>query len=219
MKKVIMLGGGGFAREVLDTIDTINAHTDDAISPIGFVYDGGSKDAGKLIYDIPVLGEISYLKQIDLSEVYLVAAVGRPVWRRKMVEEAKMLGGRFMSIIHPTVNLNRYARVGEGAIMQRFCNIQPDVVIGNYFCSSGFVGVGHDTVIGDYVQINPHVVITGGSVIGNDVFIGVRATILKTRIGEGAVIGACALITKDVPPNMMAKGIPAKYSAMDEKKY
>lgn len=79
MKKIIMLGGGGFAREVRDTIDVLNTHTDDAISPIGFVYDDGNKDAGKLIHDIPVLGDLSYLKNVDFNEVLLVAAVGRPV--------------------------------------------------------------------------------------------------------------------------------------------
>ena len=46
-----------------------------------------------------------------------------------------------------------------------------------------------------------------------------RATVLPVKIGDGAVIGACALITKDVPPNMMAKGIPAKYYEMDRKEY
>jgi sugar O-acyltransferase (sialic acid O-acetyltransferase NeuD family) len=219
MKKVIMLGGGGFAREVLDTIDVINTQTENSISPVGFVYDGAGKDAGKLIHGIPVLGDLSYLKSVDFNEVSLVAAIGRPVWRRKMVEEAKKMGGKFMSIIHPTATLSKWARIGEGAIMQRFCIVMPDAVIGDFFISNGFVGIGHDAVIGDYVHMNPHVVISGGTVIGNDVFIGLRATVLTSRIGDGAVIGACALVTKDVPPNMMAKGMPAKFYEMDEKKY
>ena len=214
-----MLGGGGFAREVLDTIDVINTHTEDSIAPIGFVYDGGSKDAGNLIHGIPVLGDLSYLQNVDFNEVRLVAAIGRPVWRRKMVEEAKKMGGKFMSVIHPTVTLSKWAKMGEGAIMQRFCIVMPDAVIGDFFISNGFVGIGHDAVIGDYVHMNPHVVISGGTEIGNDVFIGLRATVLTCRIGDGAVIGACALITKDVPPNMMAKGMPAKFYEMDEKKY
>jgi acetyltransferase-like isoleucine patch superfamily enzyme len=67
--------------------------------------------------------------------------------------------------------------------------------------------------------MNPHVVISGGTVIGDDVFIGLRATVLPAKIGDGAVIGACALITKDVPPNMMAKGMPAKHYEMDRKEY
>ena len=61
--------------------------------------------------------------------------------------------------------------------------------------------------------------IAGGARIGNEVFIGIKATILTSTIGDGAIIGACALITKDVPSNVVAKGIPARYSKMDEKEY
>ncbi|KUG23994.1 acetyltransferase (isoleucine patch superfamily) [hydrocarbon metagenome] len=219
MKKIIILGGGGFAGEVLDTIEYINKNTEEKILPLGYIYDGAAKDKGKLIYDLPVLGELSYLGNVDLGEVSMVAGIGRPVWRRKIVEETKKMGGKFISIIHPTAIINKWAKIGEGAIIQRLCNVQRDVVIGDFFCCNAFVGIGHGTLIGDYVQINPQVVVTGGAVIGSDVFLGVRATILKARIGDRSVVGACALITKDMPQNMMAKGIPAKYYEMDEKKY
>lgn len=128
-------------------------------------------------------------------------------------EKVIMLGGKLISIIHPSVKVSKWAGIGEGAIMQKFCIVMPDVVIGDFFISNGFVGIGHDAVIGDYVHMNPHVVISGETVIG------LRATVLTSRIGDGVVIGACALITKDVPPNMMAKVMPAKFYAMDEKKY
>jgi hypothetical protein len=149
MKKVIMLGGGGFASEVLETIDVINESTDEIISPLGYVYDGAGKETGKMINGFPVLGELSCLKNVDFNEVRLVAAVGRPVWRRKMVEEAKKMGAKFMSIIHPTVKISKWSRIGEGAIMQRFCIVMPNAVIGDFFVGNGFVGIGHDAVIGD----------------------------------------------------------------------
>jgi len=219
MKKVILLGAGGFAREILETIDEINKHTEEIIMPIGFVYDGGDKERGILIHDIPVLGDLTRLKEMDLKEILLVTAVGTSVTRRKLVQEAKKVGGQFISIIHPTALVSRWATIGEGAVIQSYSVILPDVKIGNYFAGNGAVRVGHDTIIGDYVHINPTVNIAGGSIIGNDVFIGVKATILKAEIGDGAVIGACALITKDVPPNMLAIGIPAKFYKMEEKKY
>jgi acetyltransferase-like isoleucine patch superfamily enzyme len=71
-----------------------------------------------LIHGIPVLGDLSYLKNVDFNEVSLVAAVGRPVWRRKMVEEVKKMGDKFMSIIHPTVTISKWARIGDGAVIE-----------------------------------------------------------------------------------------------------
>ena len=51
----------------------------------------------------------------------------------------------------------------------------------------------------------------GGIVIGNDVWIGFEAVILSgVTIGDGAVIGTRAVVTKDVPPYTIAGGVPAK---------
>lgn len=51
----------------------------------------------------------------------------------------------------------------------------------------------------------------GDIIIGNDVWIGYEATILSgVRIGDGAIIGARALVTKDVPPYTVVGGVPAK---------
>ena len=51
----------------------------------------------------------------------------------------------------------------------------------------------------------------GDVVIGNDVWIGTNATILSgVNIGDGAVIGACSVVTKDVPPYSIVAGNPAK---------
>jgi sugar O-acyltransferase (sialic acid O-acetyltransferase NeuD family) len=221
MKQIIMLGAGGFALEVLDTIDAINKHSGENITPIGFVYEGADKDKGKLIHDtgIPVLGDISCLQEYDLDQIHLVAAVGRPAWRRKMVEKAKKSGAKFTSVIHPTVTISKRAKIGEGAIMMRYVNIQAGAVIGDFFTADDFAGIGHNMIVGDFVHMCPRVGTEGGAVIGNDVFVGIRATILSCKIGDGAVIGACALITRDVPPNMLAKGLPAKHYDLKEKNY
>ena len=56
----------------------------------------------------------------------------------------------------------------------------------------------------------------GDVVIGNDVWIGQGATILSgVEIKDGAVIGAGAVVTKDIPPNSIAYGVPAKIFATE----
>ena len=52
----------------------------------------------------------------------------------------------------------------------------------------------------------------GDIVIGNDVWIGYEAVILsEVTVGDGAIIGARAVVTKDVPPYAIVGGIPARY--------
>jgi acetyltransferase-like isoleucine patch superfamily enzyme len=58
-------------------------------------------------------------------------------------------------------------------------------------------------------------------VVGNNVWVGAKATILQgVRIGDNAVIGANAVVTRDVPANTVAVGIPARviraYSSEEE---
>lgn len=219
MQKVILLGGGGFAREVLETIEDINRHTNNHIEILGFVYEGGEREKGTLIHGLPVLGDLSELRGIGLSEISLVSAVGRAVWRKKLVKESKGMGAKFIDIIHPSTHISKWAKIGEGAIIQSQCIIMPEIKIGDFFVSNDNVAIGHDTVIGNFVHVNPNVNIAGGTKIEDDVFIGVKATILTSTIGEGSVIGACALVTKDVPAHVIAKGVPAKYFEMQEKKY
>lgn len=48
-------------------------------------------------------------------------------------------------------------------------------------------------------------------VVGKDVWIGAHATILKgVTIGDGAIVAAGAVVTRDVPPNTIAAGVPAR---------
>lgn len=86
--------------------------------------------------------------------------------------------------------------------------------------------IGNDVVMGPDVVImtighaydNPSIPINQQGAlprqpvyIGNDVWIGTRVVILPgVRIGDGAVIGACAVVTKSVPAFAVVAGIPAK---------
>ncbi len=112
--------------------------------------------------------------------------------------------------------------VGHGAVI----NIGDNVGISGCTISAGrSVVIGNDVLIGsgaiitdgDAHPINPEDRKAGLScvrkpvIIEDDVFIGARAVILKgVKVGKGSVIGACAVVTKDIPPYSIAVGNPAR---------
>jgi acetyltransferase-like isoleucine patch superfamily enzyme len=108
----------------------------------------------------------------------------------------------------------RVVSFGEGASLKigKYCSISRNVVI--------FLGGEHRT---DWISTYPfpwvweeakgipgHPRTKGNVLIGNDVWIGYGATLLSgVTVGDGAVIGACSLVTKDVPPYARVAGNPA----------
>lgn len=114
-----------------------------------------------------------------------------------------------------------YRNIGE------FIRIGDNVGIGDYssVAGSGGLTIGRGTIIGPYFSVHPENHVFGGLhddirnqgtvraeiTIGKNCWIGAKVTILSgVTIGDGCVIGAGSVVTKDLTPNSIAVGVPAK---------
>jgi acetyltransferase-like isoleucine patch superfamily enzyme len=124
--------------------------------------------------------------------------------------------------ISPYTNLYG-CELGDNVFVGPFVEIQSDVTLGknsrvsshSFICSG--VAIGEDCFIAHGVMFTNDLFTEGredwvqrGTTIGNNVRIGSNATILPVNIGDNVVIGAGAVVTKDVPANTVVKGNPAK---------
>lgn len=115
----------------------------------------------------------------------------------------------FHSGVFISVNKGAMLELGSGLSNNDFdITCFNNIRIGNHvYISKGVVirdSDNHNVLRGDYVQSKP-------IIIGDNVWIGMRAIILKgVTIGDGAIVAAGAVVTKDVPPNSVVGGVPAK---------
>lgn len=207
MQSLVVLGAGGFAREVAWLVGSLND-----VAPtwelLGFLDDAVERH-GQVLNGTPVLGGIEWLA--DHSEVYAVCAVGNPRVRKQLVERAARFGTRFATLIDPSVRHSRFVEIGEGSILCAGTILTTNIQIGRHVIFNLDCTVGHDAVIGDFCTVLPSVNVSGNVTIGEGCNVGTGAAIINdVAVGAWTVLGAGAVAVRDLPAGCTAVGVPAR---------
>lgn len=206
MKELIIVGAGGFGRELLQWIKDINRIQRKWIIK-GFIDDNSNALSG-LECEYTVIGSI--LDWQPKSNEIFACAIANPSIKEKVVTLLKSKGALFESIIHPKAIIGEHNNIGEGLIAYPNSCITVNVNVGNFItllCS----GIGHDAVVGDYSTISSYCDITGGVKLGKRVFLGSHVTIVPDRnIGDDAYLGAGSVVVTHVKEKTKVFGNPAK---------
>ncbi|MBT3935336.1 MAG: acetyltransferase [Bacteroidetes bacterium] len=206
-KKIAIIGHGGFGREVLTIINAIN-QIEPTWEMLGFFDD---QKENELIDEFPYLGSVSDINLVK-TEVYLAVGIGISSVKKEIVSKITNPMITFATLIHPSVIFGnpKSIKVGKGTIIGANSIITTNVEIGNYVLLNLACTVGHDTIIRDYSSFMPTVNISGEVVVNAGVYVGTGVQIInQLQIGEDTVIGAGSVVTKNLPANCTAVGIPA----------
>ena len=207
MKDLIIIGAGGFAREVYWLALTINRLGCRDWQIKGFL-DNRQHLLDGYTYPHPI---ISSVEQYDIQENDVFASgVGNPVHRQHYCEMILKKGGHFINLIHPMASISNNISWGSGVVVAAYSAISCDVKIGNFVAINSYVQIGHDVVIGDFSQINSLVFLGGFSEIGRSVIIHPHAIIVpKVKIEDNVTVGAGSVVLKNTMPNQTIFGMPA----------
>lgn len=203
MKDIIIVGAGGFAREVAWLIEEINLKNQEW-NLIGF-FDENNNEA-KTLNGYRVFNKNDLVNQ---SQAYLVVAIGDSETRKKVVDRYSSF--KFATLVHPDVSISATNKIGEGSIICKGNIITVNVDIGKHVIVNIDSTVGHDVILENFVTILPSVNISGYVRIKECSNVGTGTQIIQEKtIGQNSIIGAGSVVVKDINDYVVAVGIPAR---------
>ncbi len=204
---LLIVGAGGFGREVLGLVHDINAATP-TFDFVGFLDDGvvDLERLGRL--EARVLGGSIRFAEVDASYVIAIASSSS---RRSIERLALASGRRAATLCHPRASIGSDVRIGDGSIIAGGVCLTTNIEVGRHSVINLDCTVGHDATIGDLVTVHPGVRISGGVVVEDGATLGTGCIILPgVRVGADSVVGAGAVVARDVAPSVTVVGPVAR---------
>ena len=206
---LVIFGAGGLGREVLLLLQQINASRP-TWDVRGFYDD--QAPASSTVAGLPYLGTSADLNASP-TPLAVALAVGSPVGRAAVVGRLTSPQLSFPILVHPRVVLTSLQRImlGDGCIIQQGCILTCDITLGRFVLLNLGCTVGHDAVLDDFCSLMPHANVSGAARLETGVYLGTSSTIIQgVSIGANTVVGAGAVVVRDLPANVTAVGVPAK---------
>ena len=209
MKDLVIIGAGGFSREVAWLVEDIN-EVNKEWNLLGFI-DDNKDNHGRVLNGYTVLGGFDFLE--DKKNIFYVCAIGNSKVRKTVVEEkCSKYEVKPATLIHPSAIISKkYNYIGDGCIVCAGSKITVNTEIKNHIIINLDCTIGHDAIIEDFVTVYPSVNISGNCNISKCVELGTGTQIIQGKdIGEYSIIGAGSVVVRDIESNRTAVGVPAK---------
>ncbi len=204
MKDLYIIGTGSQARYVIEICRNYK---------IKGMFDILSRDnIGTVINGVEVIGFVDDVESmVDKDEADIIIAYGKNDRKMEIAEHLSKKGYRFATVISENAYISSFVEVGEGTIINPNVTVMPNTKIGKHVIIHSGSVIEHDNVLDDFVNVAPRVSTAGNVKIGKASYLYTGSVVIpKITIGKNAVVGAGAVVLKDVDDNSTVVGVPAK---------
>lgn len=208
MKKIVLVGAGGHALSVIDSVQSKGDFQIVGITKFGY-------KVGEKISGCEILGDDSVLKSVFDSGVkyafVTVGSIGNTALRQKLFLMLKGHGFILPALIDSSATLGSNVELGEGIYIGKNVTINPQAVIRDMAIINTGAIIEHGCLIHEFSHVAPGAVLCGDVKIGSHTHVGANATVIQgVTIGDNCMIGAGSIVVRDVPSGVLAYGNPCK---------
>jgi len=191
MKKIVLIGGGGHCKSVIDVIEQEGQFT-----IVGIV--DNAELLGSEILGYPVFGTDDDMPKLAAKYKNAIITVGQiksPKLRIKLFDLAVKSGFTMPKIISPNAYISKHSSIGNGVVVMHNAIINANSLIGDNCIINSKALVEHDCKISSHCHISTNATINGGAMVGAGSFVGSNATTKELAvIKENSFIKAGSLI-------------------------
>jgi acetyltransferase EpsM len=200
---IAIIGAGSQGRILAEILQRDNSET-----PVE-IFDDDSNLHGTSIGGARVVGGVDRLDQG--GEMIVTVAMGNPKSREKVVNKLTPKGVCFGNIVASSAETFPSAKLGFGCMLHPQSILNSKSILGDHVLINNRVVVEHDSELEDFVTVCPGALVGGRVRIEEGAFIGTGAILLpRLKIGAGSIVAAGAIVTRDVPPQTLMMGSPAR---------
>lgn len=214
MKDIVIIGAGGFGREVQWLIERINEQMNKETGEslwniLGYIDDG--VETGAEVNGYTVLGNSDYLIN-QITSLAVTCAIGASKTRKKVIEKIKSNDNlSFPNLIDPSVHMSSRIKLGIGNIICAGSILTVNISVEDFCIINLDCTVGHDAKLSSFVTLYPSVNISGNTYFGECVELGTGTQIIQGKtVGSGTIVGAGSVVVRDLPGECTAVGSPCK---------
>lgn len=203
----MVYGAGGHGREIAALISAQRTAGEDW-DLLGFISDD-PRSVGQEVAGLRVLGGEEWLRKNAGTAVAM--GIGSPADRRRVVRRITPLVGSFPVLTHPASLVMDRVELEQGVVVFGGAVVSVDVHIGAFAAVNLLASVSHDCRLGPFATMAPRVSLAGNTVIEEGVDLGTGAVCIPgVRVGAWSIVGAGAVVIRDLPRHCTAVGVPAR---------
>jgi acetyltransferase EpsM len=213
MKKLVVLGGRGVGMWAASIAEEAGEYSVmgflNDIVPVGEtvgVYQkyqviGTSYDIDKYLKDKDTFFFIGYFGLKNEKSVF------------EKITSLNIPNERLATLIHPAAYVPRkFCKIGSGVLIAPFARVCPDSTIEDNCILMSSSIIGHDSTMKRFAHLAADSIVGGNVTVGYGSHIGTNATIRENiKIGDFSLIGSGSVVIRDVEPNTIVAGNPARF--------